>query len=254
VTIRALRYLTGSRLRVEGGVDPDVERAVPDGFQPEGIAVGRGDTAYLGSLADGDIHRLDLRTGRGKVISEGPGTPPVGVEVDRGRLFVAGGPTGDARVVDIRTGEVLATYPLGGGFVNDVVVTRHAAWFSDSVRPVIHKLPLGRGGALPDPADAVSVPITGDLVYGEGFNANGIEATPDGRGRVRRWCAGIGHGRATWSGWRLRVHGTWWWTPRDTCRARWCGSDVGRVGLALGTAARSGGTRGGCLGRSAHDQ
>ncbi|MCY7343740.1 MAG: superoxide dismutase, partial [Pseudonocardia sp.] len=126
--------------------------------------------------------RLDLRTGRGKVISEGPGTPSVGVEVDRGRLFVAGGPTGDARVVDIRTGEVLATYPLGGGFVNDVAVTRDAAWFSDSVRPVIHKLPLGRGGALPDPADAVSVPITGDLVYGEGFNANGIEATPDGRG------------------------------------------------------------------------
>ncbi|MCY7343735.1 MAG: superoxide dismutase, partial [Pseudonocardia sp.] len=68
--------------------------------------------------------RLDLRTGRGKVISEGPGTPSVGVEVDRGRLFVAGGPTGDARVVDIRSGEVLATYPLGGGFVNDVVVTR----------------------------------------------------------------------------------------------------------------------------------
>jgi sugar lactone lactonase YvrE len=35
-----------------------------------------------------------------------------------------------------------------------------------------------RGGRFTDP---VTVPITGDLVYGEGFNANGITRTPDGR-------------------------------------------------------------------------
>ncbi|WP_172899258.1 WYL domain-containing protein [Micromonospora echinaurantiaca] len=38
-------------------------------------------------------------------------TPSLGLEVDRrGRLFVAGGTAGDARVVDTRTGEVLARY------------------------------------------------------------------------------------------------------------------------------------------------
>jgi sugar lactone lactonase YvrE len=161
------------------GTARPAEIDLPAGFRPEGIDI-RGGRAYLGSLADGDIYRVDLATGTGEVISEGPGTPSVGVEVDRrGRLFVAGGNAGDARVIDTRTGEVLAAYPLGGGFVNDVVVTADAAWFTDSVRPVLHRLPLGRNGALP--AVAEQLPITGDLVYGPGFNANGIETTPDGR-------------------------------------------------------------------------
>ena len=51
---------------------------LPDGFQPEGIAVGPGATAWLGSLADGDIYRVSLRTGEGAVAFEGPGTPPWG--------------------------------------------------------------------------------------------------------------------------------------------------------------------------------
>jgi hypothetical protein len=35
------------------------------------------------------------------VISEGPGTPSVGLKIDRrGRLFVSGGAAGDARVVE----------------------------------------------------------------------------------------------------------------------------------------------------------
>ena len=163
-----------------GGTDRPTEIDLPAGFQPEGIDIGPGGQAYLGSLAHGDIYRVDLRSGTGEVISEGPGTPSVGVELDhRGRLFVAGGDAGDARVIDVRTGELLASYPLAGGFVNDVVVTRDAVWFTDSVQPVLHRLPLGRGGALPVAAERL--PLTGDLVYGEGFNANGIESTPDGR-------------------------------------------------------------------------
>src|SRR4051812_7434776 len=72
---------------------------LPDGFQPEGIAIGRAPYAYFGSRLDGDIYRASLRTGRGKVISQGPGTPSLGLKLDgRGRLFVAGGAGGDARV------------------------------------------------------------------------------------------------------------------------------------------------------------
>ncbi|MGH3348326.1 MAG: superoxide dismutase, partial [Nocardioides sp.] len=48
---------------------------LPDGFLPEGIAIGPGPTAWFGSRADGDIYEADLRTGRGQVVSEGPGTP-----------------------------------------------------------------------------------------------------------------------------------------------------------------------------------
>ena len=46
---------------------PDVI-ALPDGFAPEGIAVGRGSSFYVGSLADGSVYRGDLRTGEGDVI------------------------------------------------------------------------------------------------------------------------------------------------------------------------------------------
>jgi streptogramin lyase len=90
--------------------------ALPDGFQPEGIAIGPRGTAYLGSLADGDIYAADLRTGDGAVISQGTGTPSIGLKIDQfGRLFVSGGPSGTARVIDSATGDILATYQLTAG-------------------------------------------------------------------------------------------------------------------------------------------
>lgn len=159
---------------------------LPDGFQPEGIAIGPGAFAYFGSRLDGDIFRADLRTGEGRVISQGPGTPSVGVKTDgKGRLFVSGGVAGDARVVDTRTGEVLASYQFadpaeGPTFVNDVVLTMGAAWFTDSRRPVLYKVPL-RHGRLPAPEEVGNLSLTGDLVFGEGNNSNGIAPTPDGR-------------------------------------------------------------------------
>ncbi|MEV4006974.1 superoxide dismutase [Actinomadura sp. NPDC049753] len=163
---------------------------LPDGFQPEGIAIGPGPVAYVGSMADGSVYRADLRTGAGAVLGRGPGTPALGLKSDgRGRLFVAGGTGGDARVLDARTGRVLASYRLATGpsFVNDVTITQGAAWFTDSTNPVLYKLPLA-GGRLP--SAAVRIPLTGDLVYqggpdspgSAGFNANGITPTPDGRG------------------------------------------------------------------------
>ncbi|WP_131735519.1 superoxide dismutase [Actinomadura roseirufa] len=165
------------------------EIRLPNGFKPEGIATGPGPFAYVGSMADGSIYRADLRTGRGAILSRGPGTQALGVKTDaRGRLFVAGGMGGDARVLDTRTGRVLASYRLATGpaFVNDVILTQGAAWFTDSTNPVLYKLPL-RGGNLP--SAAIRIPLTGDLVYHDGpdsagFNANGITPTPDGRGLI----------------------------------------------------------------------
>ncbi|WP_049577442.1 superoxide dismutase [Nonomuraea sp. SBT364] len=161
---------------------PPATFALPDGFQPEGIEIGPGPYAYFGSRATGSIYRADLRTGQGEIISEGPGTPSLGLKSDhRGRLFVAGGNAGDARVVDLRTGAVLRSYTLATGtsFVNDVLLARDAAWITDSANPVLYKLPLGRHGALP--AEAVTIPLTGALRYTTGINANGIAPTPDGR-------------------------------------------------------------------------
>jgi sugar lactone lactonase YvrE len=158
---------------------------LPAGFQPEGIAIGGAPYAYFGSRADGDIYRASLITGRGEVISQGPGTPSLGMKLDRrGRLFVAGGTGGDARVVDGRTGRVLKSYTLQTvpSFVNDVVLTGGSAWFTDSTNPTLYRVALGRHGRLP--ADATAVPLTGDIVYATGINANGIAATPDGRALI----------------------------------------------------------------------
>jgi sugar lactone lactonase YvrE len=156
--------------------------ALPDGFQPEGIAIGPGGTGYVGSLVDGDIYVFDVRTGEEITTLQGPGTPSVGLKIDnQGRLFIAGGPTGQARVVDAATGDPIQSYTLTTepSFINDVVLTRDAAWFTDSSQAQLYKLPLGPGRALPEP-DAIEVlPLTGDWVQQPGFNANGIAETPN---------------------------------------------------------------------------
>jgi sugar lactone lactonase YvrE len=154
---------------------------LPDGFQPEGIAIGPGPVAWFGSRADGDLYRVSLRTGEGEVVSQGPGTASVGLKSDRrGRLFVAGGDAGTARVVDSDSGDVVADYTLSTAptFVNDVVLTKRAAWFTDSARPQLYRVDRDSDGA---PGSATTVPLTGEWEQGTGFGANGISTTPTGK-------------------------------------------------------------------------
>ena len=176
----ALAGVGGSQAATEKAY-PDTIR-LPDAFQPEGIAIA-GNTFYVGSIPTGSIYRGSLRSGRGALlVPGGAGKAAIGVDVNRGRLFVAGGPTGKAFVYSA-TGRELATYQLTSAatFVNDVVVTRSAAWFTDSVNQVLYRVPLGPGGRPGDPAGVQTIPLTGDLVYEAGFNANGIDATRDGK-------------------------------------------------------------------------
>jgi sugar lactone lactonase YvrE len=165
---------------------PDTIR-LPDGFQPEGIAAGRGTSLYVGSIPTGAIWKGDARTGRGELLVEAQeGRSAIGIEVDRrNRLFVAGGATGMAFVYDARTGEDLASYQLAvpgaATFVNDVAVTDRAAWFTDSRAAQLYALPLGRHGGLPDQDEVRTLRLTGDFVLGTGNNLNGIVAARDGR-------------------------------------------------------------------------
>ena len=154
---------------------------LPDGFAPEGIAI-RGQNLWVGSIATGDLFRATARTGRGSVVVDAPGgRSAVGLSVRFGKVFVAGGETGEAYVYSARSGEEIAAYTLTDAptFVNDVVATPHAVWFTDSINPVLYKIPLGRRGAPGNQADVQTVPLAG-VRYREGFNVNGIEATPDG--------------------------------------------------------------------------
>lgn len=159
---------------------------LPSGFRPEGIAVGKGSTFYTGSLADGAVYRGDLRTGVVSELAAGqPGMASVGMSFDErsGALFVAGGSTGLARVFDGATGALLASYQLAEppNFINDVIVTREAAYFTNSNQALYYRLPLGPAGELPAAAAVETIALGGDWQATAGFNANGIEASPDGK-------------------------------------------------------------------------
>ncbi|WP_434441888.1 superoxide dismutase [Lentzea sp. E54] len=152
------------------------EFSLPNGWQPEGIAIS-GTKAYFGSRADGSIYAADLRTGDGKVLAKGPGTPSLGLKVDsRKRLWVAGGVGGDARVYDTRTGALLAKFQFATAdtFVNDVVLTERSAWFTDSRKAVLYEVPLNLKPHR-------TLALTGDLVVTPGAtNVNGIVTGLDG--------------------------------------------------------------------------
>jgi sugar lactone lactonase YvrE len=155
---------------------------LPRGFQPEGIEVGRGTTFYVGSVANGAIYRGDLRSGTGAILVAGQaGKAATGIELDRfNRLFVAGAGTGDAYVYNGRTGALIRTYDFASGdtFINDIVVTPKAGYFTDSRKAVLYIVPIGPGGAL---GAFRTLPLTGDFVLGSGFNLNGVDATPNGK-------------------------------------------------------------------------
>ena len=160
--------------------------ALPNGWLPEGIAIGKGTTFYSGSRANGAIYRGDVRTGEGAIFAPGvPGRVAVGLSLDqRGRyLFAAGGPTGNGYVFDASSGDLVATYSLTspGTFINDVIVTRTAAYFTESTQAVLYRVQLAQGGRVDPAAPAETIPLGGDWQQVPGFNANGIEATPDGR-------------------------------------------------------------------------
>lgn len=170
--------------------------ALPDGWQPEGITTD-GKKLYVGSLADGAIWKTDPTTGHGGMLARGKeGRVAVGVDYDRRRdvLWVAGGPTGQVRVHDADTGRVLTSYDFADKerFLNDVTVTRRAALVTDSMNQELAVIPFRRGhhhhkhghqhghqhghghAWLPPSRTAEVLPLTGDLVYTDGFNLNGI--------------------------------------------------------------------------------
>jgi sugar lactone lactonase YvrE len=160
--------------------------ALPNAFAPEGIEIAHGNTFYVGSVTTGAIYAGSLRTGAGQILVQGATTASTrgatGIEYVRGLLWVAGAGYGNARVYEARTGELLREYQFAsppGTFINDVVVTRKAAFFTDSQRPVLYGIARSKHGA----ADAfTTIPLSGDYQHVAGeFNLNGIVATANGK-------------------------------------------------------------------------
>jgi hypothetical protein len=146
------------------------------GFRAEGV-VASGRTAYAGSLATGTIVEVDLITGAVSTLVASAGGPAVGLALDGGRLYVAGGPSGELRIYDTSDGslvDLVQLAPPGAGFINDVVVASDAAYATDSFNAVLHRIPLG--GGAPE-----ALTLTGDFVLAPGFNSNGIVDAGGGR-------------------------------------------------------------------------
>jgi sugar lactone lactonase YvrE len=157
---------------------------LPAGFRGEGVAVGGHHTFYAGSVADGRVARGDLRDGTSEVFVGTPLVPAAtGLKADQRHnlLWVSGAATGQAAVYNLKTGEpvVALTLTTGPAFINDVVVTRNAAYFTNSFAPELYRVPVSRSGEVGAPETIALSGPAADFVAG--FNLNGIEATDNGR-------------------------------------------------------------------------
>ncbi|HEX6357903.1 superoxide dismutase [Actinophytocola sp.] len=182
--LAAVAVTAGAGTASATGADWPTEFPLPNGFLPEGITIGSKPFAYMGSRANGAIFRTDLRTGEGGVIHEGAtGLASVGLKLDRdGLLYVSGGAGGTARIINSRTGALVATHQLtqnAAPFINDVILLDDRAWFTDSRDAVLYGVPRGRAGQVR------ALPLSGDWVQTPNVNnANGIVGTPDGRALI----------------------------------------------------------------------
>ena len=179
---KGLAALAGLVLLASAGISarpfPDLI-PLPADFGPEGIAVGNGTTFYTGSLAAstrGQILVGDLRTGETATLVAPDGVPATGMKYDSrsNLLFVARAGSGMGTVFDAASGNVVASYQFHAAptFINDVVITREAAYFTDTQAPFLYKVELGPAGE--PSADATSIPLPGT------FRTNGIVATRNG--------------------------------------------------------------------------
>ncbi len=167
------------------------EIPLPDGWLPEGIDIGPGKQLYSGSRANGAVYRADLRTGEGEVFVEGvEGRIAVGLKFDRrcDVLVVAGGTTGQGYIYDGDSGDLVQLYqftpPSPPGqtpqttFINDVVVTKDAAYFTNSAQPELYRVDFSDCNFTGD-FDVIALDEGWDQV--EGFNANGLVASQNGK-------------------------------------------------------------------------
>ena len=114
-----------------GNAFPKIVPAL-DGAPPEGFTIGKGTTAYNGSV-DGSIYKVNLRNGEGELLV--PAEPDfdletqchkLGMRVDprSNYLFVAGCINGDAYVFDADSGEEIMKYQLAEPYLSTITSCR----------------------------------------------------------------------------------------------------------------------------------
>jgi Cu-Zn family superoxide dismutase len=191
VMLAAMAIVSQAAAEGQGQRSSTVRYTFPanDVVYPEGIAyhAGNGDF-FVGSSANGAVYRGNVRRGNRSLQvflpagSDGR-TAALGMKVDpKGRLWIAGGGTGTIWMYDAVTGRLLSAFKngVGGGFVNDVAFGPDgAAYFTDSLVPLMYRIAPDAQGIFRFEywLDLRGTPIE----YTQGFNLNGIAATPDGK-------------------------------------------------------------------------
>ena len=104
------------------------------------------------------------------------GVPATGMKHDprSNLLFVARAGSGMGTVFDAESGDIVASYQFQTAptFINDVVVTREAAYFTDTQAAFLYRVALGPAGEPAPARPRIPLPV--------GFRTNGIAATPNG--------------------------------------------------------------------------
>jgi sugar lactone lactonase YvrE len=162
-------------------------------FYPEGIAYDPSSRSiYVAATSTGRLARVDLRhqltmlLGKGIAKEIGGVFPGVlGMRLEGKRLWMAGGRSAKIFVADAKTGDPLGTITTPGdtpGLINDVAIAGKTAFFTDTLRPTLWSVPLGK--TLPSAATPWLSFEGTPLAYGEGPNLNGITSTPDGKALI----------------------------------------------------------------------
>lgn len=159
---------------------------------PEGIAYDAKQNAiYTGSAATGNLVRMTLDKKQttvvaapGSVMAAEPFPALLGMKLDStGRLWVAGGRTGQMAVVDARSGKVLKkleTPNKGGSLINDVAIVGSSAYFTDSLTPTLWRV-TAHGDHIADLEPWLQFAGSPLEYTTPGANLNGIAASADGR-------------------------------------------------------------------------
>ena len=160
-----------------------------DDIYPEGIAA-RGNEFYVSSTTDGTIYRGELDEPTATPFLPGGQDGRVvaaGLKVDRGTLFVAGGPTGLVWAYDLRTRELTGSWQVvqdgTPAFINDLAVSpRGDVYVTDSTRPVLYRIDARERRTTQTELLEPVVSFEGtDFTFDQDINANGIVVSRDGR-------------------------------------------------------------------------
>lgn len=149
---------------------------------PEGITGGPGTTFFVGSMDDGGIYRGDTASGRIEMFvpPDGGGRATItGLAVDGyGRLIACDYDGGQLFVYDLAARSLVArrVLPAEEAWPNDVAVAGDDAYVTDTKRPLVWRLPAGRGG-IGDPELALDLGVfgTADPAYLNGIVAGQSE-------------------------------------------------------------------------------